>query len=265
MAQSPLRVIQVSDIHLFTDPEKDLLGVKTLDSFKAVFDLVCQYKDETDIIILSGDLSQDGSRKSYEQVAAAFNQLNLPIYFVPGNHDNPTVLPRVFPSGMVSDSKHLIFKHWQLILLDSQIPGSVPGMLGPSQLRFLQTSLTMHPTLHAAVMFHHQPVPVGCKWLDNLGLQNTDELLKIMSRFHMARTIVFGHVHQEFDGDLNGIRCFSPPSTCIQFKRNSDKFALEKLPPGFRKITFHDNGEIETEVIRVAEYVGNFDPKATGY
>lgn len=265
MAMKPLRVIQVSDIHLFTDPEKDLLGVKTKESFQAVFDLVRQHKDSTDLVILSGDMSQDGSRESYENVAAAFNQLNIPIYFVPGNHDNPKMYPEVYPLGMVSDNKHLVFKHWQLILLDSQIPGSVEGRLASSQLRFLQTCLNMHPEHHAAVIFHHQPVPVGCQWLDNLGLQNADELFEVMSHYPLARTIVFGHVHQEYDGEHHGIRCFSAPSTCIQFKTKSAGFALEKLPPGFRKITFQDNGDIDTQVIRCAEYVGHFDVEAKGY
>ncbi len=42
------------------------------------------------------------------------------------------------------------------------------------------------------------------------------------------------------------------PSTCIQFMPNKDVFALDRQDAGYRRLTLHDNGEIETEVIRVS-------------
>ena len=55
---------------------------------------------------------------------------------------------------------------------------------------------------------------------------------------------------------------FSPPSTCIQFKRNSDEFALDFLPPGYRWINLYPDGRLETAVERYSAYVGVFDKNA---
>src|SRR3990167_2338260 len=121
MAKSPIRVVQISDIHLFKDTTKALLGVKTQDSFQAVFDLIKEQKDTIDLMILTGDLSQDGSIESYQRLAEMINQLNIPTYFVPGNHDDEKTFATVYPDGMLSDNRHLVHKKWQFILLDSHI------------------------------------------------------------------------------------------------------------------------------------------------
>ena len=44
----------------------------------------------------------------------------------------------------------------------------------------------------------------------------------------------------------------STPSTCIQFKPKSDKFALDEEHPGYRFIKLKANGEIETQVYRLS-------------
>ncbi len=61
MDAAPFRLIQISDIHLLADQQGELLGVKTEDSFQAVVHLLKQEKNNIDLILLSGDLSQDGS------------------------------------------------------------------------------------------------------------------------------------------------------------------------------------------------------------
>jgi Icc protein len=143
--------------------------------------------------------------------------------------------------------------------------GSVEGFLDRSQLQFLQHSLEMFPEHHAIVFFHHQPVPVGCQWLDKIGLTNAADLWALLSHFPKMHTIFFGHIHQQHEGKKNGIQYFSVPSTCIQFKTNSDEFALEKLAPGYRRITLYPDGHLETDVRRAPEYVGVFDVDAKGY
>jgi 3',5'-cyclic-AMP phosphodiesterase len=60
MATTPLRVIQISDTHLYADANKAILGVKSYESFHAVLDLLRRESEQCDLILHSGDLSQDG-------------------------------------------------------------------------------------------------------------------------------------------------------------------------------------------------------------
>jgi len=57
-----------------------------------------------------------------------------------------------------------------------------------------------------------------------------------------------GHVHQEFDGERNGVRLFSTPSSCAQFVPKSDRYALDSRPPAYRRFDLHDDGRIHSEV-----------------
>ena len=265
MGSTPLRIIQISDMHLMADTNGMLLSVKTQESFEAVVELIKQTENSLDLILLSGDLSQDGSEVAYKRISSLLKDFHVPVYFVPGNHDRLNLLSHVYPSDTISNNKHIILKDWHLILLNSQKPGSVEGYLDRSQLEYLKECMEACPDHHAIIVFHHQPVPVGSQWLDNVGLKNADEFWQFISSYPKINTVLFGHVHQEFERVINGIKCYAPPSTCIQFMRNQDKFGLENLPPGYRWVHLHQDGRVETGVRRVEKYIGVFEDKATGY
>lgn len=259
------RILQISDIHLNKDVNGELLGVKTQESLQAVIEHIQQHQPKQNAIVLSGDLSQDGSADSYERLADMVTKIEGPIYFVPGNHDNSDVLNKVYPRGTISNQRHIILGDWQLILLDSQKPGAVEGHLKPAELQFLRDCLEKYPTHRAIIMFHHQPVPMNCDWLDNLGVNNANAFWDVVKQYPNVHAIFFGHVHQESAHLVYDIPSYSLPSTCIQFQGNRPDFALENIPPGYRWITLHDNGRLETGVERLSHYVGHFDSDAKGY
>lgn len=264
MIKSSIRIIQLSDMHLFANPEDSLVGVNTYKSFKKIVDQIHK-TGKVDIILLSGDLAQDGSAEAYKHLAVLLNKLNAPTYYVPGNHDNLALMMQVYPLKHISNQRHIVLKNWQIILLDSQKPGAISGYLNQSQLEFLQQCLQKHPKHRAILLFHHQPIPVGSRWIDQLGLKNADDLWKMIAKNPIVHTILFGHVHQEFAQTVKGVECFATPSTCIQFKRHHDEFALDNLPPGYRWVNLYQDGHLETAVERLPKYVGIFMPDAKGY
>ncbi|MBV9575445.1 MAG: 3',5'-cyclic-AMP phosphodiesterase [Gammaproteobacteria bacterium] len=265
MDNAPIRIIQISDMHLFSDPESVLLGIKTQESFQAVLELLQQEAERMDLILLTGDLSQDGSNASYVRLASMMKKLHVPVYCVPGNHDNTKIMNHVYPLETISNLRHIILKNWHLILLDSQKPGAVEGYLDHSQLNYLRQCLQTYPEHEAIVVLHHHPLSVGSRWLDNLGLKNAEEFWSIISQYPKMNTILFGHIHQEHEQMINGISCYSTPSTCVQFMRKQDKFGLEKLPAAYRWINLYEDGHLETAIKRVANYIGIFDANAKGY
>lgn len=264
-AAIPVKIIQISDTHLFADPKQDLLGVHTEKSLQGVIDLINENQENPDFILLSGDLSQDGSLISYQRLARLFAHFNVPVYCVPGNHDDPVMMSQVYPYENISNQKQIVLDHWQIILLDSHQDNAVHGYLKTQELDFLRSCLSQYPKHHAIALFHHQPIPVGAHWLDNLGLKNTEMLAPILLQYPQLKTILFGHVHQEFFKIMNGIRYYATPSTCIQFACRQDNFGLEKSPPGYRWINLYSDGHLETAVKRVVNYIGDFDPNARGY
>lgn len=260
-----VRIVQLSDLHLFAGTDQRLLGVNTHDSFQAVCDKVRIDEGAAKFILLSGDLSQDNSEGSYLRLANMLKELGKPAYYVPGNHDDPQLMASVFPRDTISNDKQLVVENWQIILLNSQKPGAVEGLLSATQLGYLEECLQAYPTHHAMIVFHHHPFHIGSAWLDNLFLTNADEFWQLTKRYSMIRTVLFGHIHQEQARVMHNINCFSAPSTCFQFARHQHHFGLEKLPPGYRWLELHEDGRFETGVVRLPHYVGIFDENAKGY
>ena len=102
---------------------------------------------------------------------------------------------------------------------------------------------------HVMVCLHHPPVPMGSTWLDTVGLENGAEFLQKRSSLGRVRLVVFGHVHQAYDEEHQGIRIIATPSTCRQFLPGSDEFALDDRPPAYRRITLRGDGGNDAELV----------------
>lgn len=89
---------------------------------------------------------------------------------------------------------------------------------------------------------------MGSRWLDSVPLRNAEAFLAVCDRHPAVRAIVWGHVHQASERERRGVRLLSTPSTCAQFLPGSDKFAVDKRPPGYRWLDLHEDGSIVTSV-----------------
>ncbi len=265
MKIKPIRILQISDTHLFSNKNNNLLGVNTFASCQAVLELAKTNKVNPDFILLSGDIAQDGSNEAYVHVDELLSIMNVPVYCVPGNHDDLVVMKKIYTNGLISLEKQLIFDEWQLILLDSQKHKSVGGYLNTSELSFMTACLNQYPQHRAIIVFHHQPIQVESEWLDKVGLKNSDAFWASLANFPQVHTILFGHVHQLIEGNKDKIKYYSTPATCIQFKPKSQNFALDNVPPAYRIIDLFPNGDLETSVHRLDKYIGEFMKDAKGY
>lgn len=262
--EDTLRVIQVTDTHLFGDVAGKLLGVPTFDSMNAVVDLLRDFEFDSDAMLVTGDLSQDGSEQSYRYLHEALCPFDQPVFWLAGNHDEPTNLAKV---GGETEHLHRVIrsKHWQIIMLNSQVEGAVFGQLSADELEFLDKTLGEAPHLHTLIGLHHHPISMNSNWMDNIGLKNRHEFLEILGRHDNAKGVIWGHVHQSCDGLVNGVRLMSTPSTCIQFEPQSSDFSIDDVAPGFRWLELHSDGSINTGVERVTNVSFEIDRTQTGY
>jgi len=254
-----IRLIQVTDTHLFSDVDGCLLSVNTLDSFQAVIDEIKHKNIEYDAVIATGDISQDHTKKSYRRFEQGISQLEKPCFWLPGNHDFKPSMQSVIPSPQIRTDTHVLAgENWQVILLDSQVTGVPYGRLSEQQLLFLDTKLAENSCLHSLVLLHHHPLLVGSAWLDQHTLSESDSLWAVLAKHDNVKALLCGHVHQDFDQVHQGVRVLTTPSTCVQFKPNSQEFALDALSPGWRMLELFDDGRLETNVGRLKN--GRFSP-----
>ena len=264
-AQGDLPLLQITDTHLFADRNKDLLGVKTVQSYEAVIEHASKYAAECLAVLSTGDLSQDHSPQSYIGFTARIKALNMPCYWIPGNHDVQSVmLPSLLAEGLAQTRK-IMSDHWQIIMLDSQVEGLVHGELSEQQLDFLQQALTESADKYVLICLHHHVLPVGSRWIDQHILKHSQAFLDLISTFKNVRVVLSGHVHQTCDLLHSGIRFLTTPSTCVQFKPNSDEFALDEEAPGYRYLSLNKEGDISTHIERIASDAFTAHPDAQGY
>lgn len=263
--KKPLRVLQITDTHLFENESDCLAGMNTEASSLEVIDRVLAGFLPVDLILATGDIAHGGSEQAYRRFRDRFERLAVPTLVIPGNHDEPQLLRTVMQGEWVQARDHLVLADWQFIMLDSTVSGSSGGHLSGQQLQLLEQRLQEHPEQHAVICLHHHPIPMQCEWIDSIGVDNGEALFAVIERFPQARAVVWGHVHQDFSGVRNGVQLFATPSTCIQFKPLQRDFALDDVPPGFRWFELYPDGRIDSAVERVAARARGVDFESTGY
>ncbi len=223
-------------------------GVVTFDTFQAVIEQAMADGRTPDAIVATGDLVQDETQAGYELFKSVLAPLGIPILCIPGNHDDPDIMARVLNTTPFQLNGSYQVNDWSLIMLSSFARGEVGGYISAAELQRLNATLHEHRALHTLICLHHQPVPMGSRWLDNVALHNPQDLLNIVDAAPQVRALLWGHVHQESDQQRNGIRFMSTPSTCSQFRPHCDDFALDNHPPGFRWLELLADGTINSEV-----------------
>ncbi len=259
-----LRIVQVTDPHLYAEPSGCLLGLNTLESFDRILN-TARALAPLDAVLVTGDLVHDSSPAGYNHLHKRLASLQVPAYCIPGNHDQPAVLRSVVHRGKVQVVPSAQHKDWSLVFLDSTLPDSDGGHLSDRELDGLAHSLEAHPDKHTLVCLHHHPVPVGSAWLDTMALDNPERFFDIIDRHPQVRGILWGHIHQEFETERKGVRLIASPSTCIQFAPGQDKFGVDPLPPGFRWLALLPDGQIRTGVERLAALPMEIDLRSAGY
>ncbi len=260
-----VRLAQVTDSHIFADPDGCLLGLNTRESFEAVCARVSREEWKPDALLATGDLSQDASPESYKYLADHLYTMDTPCFWVAGNHDNSDAMEMYLSNGRVSPAKHLLIGHWQVILLDSSVAGKVHGELDESQIEFLEKTLKRHKDKHTLVVLHHQPISIGSLWLDNIGLKSPKPFVDIIKKNSHVKGVLWGHVHQQFEKQINGVRWIASPSSCVQFEPGSKSFSADTKAPGYRYLNLYSDGRIESVVHRIDNIEFTIDYSVKGY
>ncbi|TLF47296.1 phosphodiesterase [Halomonas urmiana] len=243
-----MRLIQITDCHLYADPAaRGRIGVP-LRQLEAVVEAV--NRERPDRVVVSGDISQDETAASYGLAERTLSRLDAPWCWLPGNHDRTDLMAerRALPA-------ELDLGDWRALLLDTQVRGREGGELGAERLAALDVHLAGddRPTL---LIMHHPPLAIGTAWLDAIGLADAEAFWRLVAPHRQVRAVCFGHVHQAFEGAklLAGrqVAVYGCPAASDQFLPGATTFALDEAArPGYRLLDLGP-GTLETRVVRVA-------------
>ena len=254
---SSVRITHFTDPHLYGGESESLRGVATLPALNAALDHARAHTTwPPDALLVTGDLVQDDPL-GYPHFRRVFGALGLPVLCLPGNHDEPAAMRRELATEPFVLGGPVDLGRWRIVLLDSCVPDAAGGALSTKALAGLEAALAGAPSRHCLVCLHHHPVPMGSRWLDRVGLANAADFFKVIDAHRNVRAIVWGHVHQNYDALRKGVRLLATPSTCAQFLPNSDEFAVDPRPPGYRTLELKADGSLLTEVAWVEQRNGS--------
>jgi Icc protein len=249
VASSVLRVLHVTDPHLFAAADGTLRGTNTHRTFARTLAHYEASDWRADLVLATGDLIQDDSAAAYVRFRELLGALGLPSYCTPGNHDVRALMRDALDTAPFHYCASHTSNGWQLIGIDSCIHGQAGGAVSEIEIERCEQAIQSSDAGNVLVALHHPPVALGSTWLDSVGLANGDEFIQRLESTGRVRLVIFGHAHQAHDSITRNIRLLGTPSTCRQFKPGSDKFTLDDRPPAYRKIELFEDGAFTTELV----------------
>ena len=245
-----LFLVQVTDTHLTGTETGCLLGMNTARSARGVIDAALA-TESADCILVTGDIAADGQPDAYGQLEALLGT-SVSSLWLPGNHDDVFSYKDRYAPHM---KRHLRAKHWDVVMLETQVEGEVGGVLSTTELAALRSAVDDARLANKALLVatHHPLRRLESAWLDDQSVKNASEALDILKPIADQTAVISGHVHQESDEVISGVRMMTTPSTCVQFAPCSQDFALDTKDPGYRRLVLHPNARIETQVIRISD------------
>lgn len=225
LQSSSLLIAQLSDAHVGTGPEFLDGRMDTTNALHRAAGHVAGLKPAPDIVLFTGDLTEHGNAGEYAAVAQALAPLNMPVYAVPGNHDDPGVarqaLARCLPVAADAPDGaccyHVHHGGLHLVALDTVVPRRSYGTLRAAQLQWLARTLDNCRGEPVLLFMHHPPLPTGLAAMDACSLQQGAETLAGLMRGHGAvQGLLCGHLHRPVQMLFAGAPLHVAPSVAHQ-------------------------------------------------
>ncbi len=236
-------VLQLSDTHLTAEPgalvhgaDPDARLAEALAAWRAT-------AAAPDLVLVTGDGSDDASPQACQRLAAALRPLGAPVLAVPGNHDRPEAVAGAFGAQHVAE-----VGGWRIVGFDTSLPGAVHGALDvPGALATLD-ALDRRPTV---VALHHPPISPSTH--PAFRLDGSDALLAGLAERPQVRAVVAGHLHAPFELHApGGLAVLGCPSTLTAFThRGAEMEVAADGPRGVRSLELGPDGELASRLVVV--------------
>ena len=261
--------VWLADLEAITDPhvrsDGALAGkVDTARMFVQGIAHLVSLEPRPDVVLMTGDLVDEGSESEYRVLRDILTPLDIPLYMIPGNHDDRDALRTVF-----SDLTYLFeggpFINYlvedfplRLVALDSVVPGRGSGSLCEARLAWLDARLAEDTSRPTVIIMHHPPFETGIGHMDAVSLGNKEALAEVVARYSNVERILCGHVHRPIYVRFAGTIASTAPSNAHQIPLDlrpdaPSVFVME--PPACMIHTWIEG----TGLVSHISYIGDYD------
>ena len=243
-----VRLIQITDCHLFSQPSTAFSHGNPYDKLKRSIKKIEESEEGVDAIFLTGDLSHDQSERSYHHLYTFFEPLNVDVFWIIGNHDHPEIASRVLKRAPFRSDDRVQFPGWDIIFLNAApVDEAGNAVISEKEIERIQALLSRTNQSHVLVFCHYNlisdEVNAILPWV-----KNADMMLNVLAKASRVKIVSWGHVHQSASYQHLGMQCLSTPGTGIESKRPNG--VRPDVGPGYRSFTLYPSGRFQTKVHR---------------
>lgn len=247
VATMPLKLIQLSDCHVSASPDAVYRGIDARETLRSLLPAVRAWAP--DLVLLTGDLAEDGTAEAYAFLSDELDGLGVPLLTIPGNHDVPEQQACAFPQTALDKPLVRDADGWRLVLLNSAVEGKIGGALDGAMLVGLDAALE-DGDAPALVALHHQPLPTGSPWIDRYALDEPQAFWGVIDRHPRVRAICWGHIHHDFHARRGVVTLLGAPSTARNSLPQQERFVADETGPACRCLELGAKGRLETGLLR---------------
>lgn len=214
-----MRIAQLSDLHL--KPAGALYEglVDSNGMAQAAIDTVNNLCPAPDVVLISGDIVDDGASGAYELAGQMLAAISAPVLAIPGNHDEREAFRRAFAGQRALPASGPI--HFavgdlgpvRIIGLDVTVPDAHHGNLDDAALGWLERELEKAGRQPTLVMMHQPPFESGIPFIDAYNCRGGERLAALLRRFPAVERVVCGHIHRSMQLRFGGTVLVTAPST----------------------------------------------------
>ncbi|MGE6608360.1 phosphodiesterase [Halomonas sp. NPDC076908] len=242
VADQECLIAQISDPHIKAGGKLSYRKVDTANALRQAISTLNQLQPRPDLVLISGDLVDFGHPDEYATFKHILAELTLPVYLIPGNHDDRQHLRDAFPEHRYL-LQHTDYLQWvvddypvRIVGLDSSVPGKPHGELSDSSLQWLDVTLAEQPEKPTLVMVHHHPFVSGIDHMDRQPLQHANALAEVIGKHAQVERVLCGHLHRSIQARFANTLAVSCPGVSHQVSLDltpdgPSSFQLE--PPGY--------------------------------
>ncbi len=212
-----MKVLHISDLHYRKkfeggNPYEDMLSSmdSSFERLKIMIEQVL-LENNIDLIVMSGDICDEGSAEDYATLKKYFDSLHIPCIVCLGNHD---IRENFYEGWLNEKDKGPYLSEYEdgginWISFDNSEHGMADGIVEDRRLQWLDEKL--QKPIPAIVIMHHQfdekpGIP---------SLHGKDQLISLLQQ-RKPLCVLNGHTHWACCQEINDILCLTAPSVSFR-------------------------------------------------
>lgn len=232
-------IVQLSDPHIREPQRLAYRRINTADYLAKNINAINKLPQTPNAVVITGDLTDFGRPEEYQHLADLLKKLPMPVYLLPGNHDNHAELRKAFPThtylGKSSFIQYAVDIHdLHLIALDSTTHHESYGTLCKQRLAWLEQALEESKHKPVIIALHHPPFDSLIGHMDKQGLlEGRDAFEELVAQYPNVVRVIAGHVHRDIQTSFAGTiaSTISSPAHSVYLDLNEDAPSQWSLEP----------------------------------